>query len=261
MKKLVRNCLIWLAVCAFGGTALVGPATELVVEGEVALQMVSPYVWRGRVIGSGPSFQPQITVWSGPVMLDIWGTWEWATEEGEPVSTRFDVSMDYTYETEAYSLSGGGSIHVYHDSPSNGDRRDTYEAYFSAELATFLSPNLTVYWDLGRIEGIYAKVGLRERFVLHELAEAVVETSFGAASGRYIENFFDGRGKGDGSVPTDEPAFVDFSISLMTPITVAEGLILEPRVEYTAVLDAQLKSQLKDDVEHVVGSITLRWAF
>jgi len=260
IKRVLLGCL--LSLCWMLAPA--ADAANLDVSGDVGVGLVSSYIWRGREYSDKAIVQPEVGVRIDRWMLNARGMWD--LEGGDPDSTertRADLMLDYGIPWNDLQFKVGAIARIFHDDPG-GKASDTYEVFAQVVANTMLCPSLTLYYDFGNIEGVYASVGLGDTTRLCEWADAVLNVQVGMGNARFNRDFFGNPDADEGEeFLTEKNALVDFSGSLAFPMTYRE-VVLTPKVEYIALLDSDLRDAAKAagrEASRVVGSITATWEF
>ncbi|MEI6219669.1 MAG: hypothetical protein WCP86_12275 [bacterium] len=254
----VGVCVATLVTCSAG-------AAGLETSGDVSATVASSYVWRGKEINDDAVVQPQIALCIDKWTLTAWGTWDVIADEGSSARTRVDVQVDYGIDWKRLMLKGGAVVRAYHDDPA-GKATDTYEVYAQVAASDLeFSPSLTVYYDFGTIDGVYASLAAGDAMALREWIDLAVDVRLGVGSDGFNRRFFGKTSAGtEGDAGIDiKGGLVDISASLSFPI-VHKELVITPKLEFSTLIDSALRdAAVADDrkADSLSGSISVAWAF
>ena len=177
---------------------------------------------------------------------------------GRPASstrTRVDVQADYSYEWDKVQLKAGAVARIYHDDPGN-KARDTYEVYVQAAAPDMpFYPSITIYYDFGMIDGLYASLAAGQTWEIRGGMDIVLDARVGVATEGFNQRFF-----GDESL---RGGLVDVSGSLCLRIAYREFFIT-PKVEYVTLVDSALRDAAEAagrSPDGVIGGISVAWSF
>ncbi|MCK4379240.1 MAG: hypothetical protein KAW01_07850, partial [Deltaproteobacteria bacterium] len=119
------------------------PAVSLDAEALI----ISKYVWRGLEVNEDFVLQPSITTAYGGFSFNVWGNMD-LTNFGEDECvytadcddrsgqfTEVDLTIDYTYSWEKFSLSAGVINYLF---PNWDGSEDTFELYLSGSVDVLL---------------------------------------------------------------------------------------------------------------------------
>lgn len=175
-------------------------STQAQVSFNADFGLNSQFVWRGVTSTNRFVIQPDLSV-SAPlagvtVTLGAWGNIEPAHYDGPteisslgglggPLVTQSELwfTVERTF-AERLTTSLGSSAYVY---PHVGDLDafNTVEVIGTATLEAFVSPTVTVAYDVGRIRGAYLEAGLSRAVTSEQRGEVTigVVTAFSAGQG------------------------------------------------------------------------------
>jgi hypothetical protein len=213
------------------------------------------YVWRGINVVDGSVLQPSATVSYRDLSLNVWGNRDLTGKNGQRGDfTEYDVTLDYSLWSWRNLWLNVGTI--YYKFP-HSDAPSTNELYASVGMDTILSPSLTVYQDVDEADGTYASFS-----VGHEIADAVsfsetagldiaLTASLGYGSSNYNDFYYSG---------VDSSGFTDVMMGISFPIRITENFVLTPAVNYSELLDSDIRDSMSDD-SNVWGGLTASYSF
>lgn len=230
--RIVRWAVLVLAMA--GLLASNTSAAEATAEAGV----FSKYVWRGQILNEDPMVQLVLDVNAGHGLT--FATWAYydltdanSTEVRDTKNefTEVDFYLEYALPLEgAFGASAGFAEYLY----PNGEK-STREVYTTLSYEAWLSPSLSLFYDFGTVDGLYAVLEVSHEF---EVSEQVVLTpglSVGGASNDYNASVYGV----DSTVFNDGNAFVTADWSLTETVTLS-GL-----VQYTTQLDSEIRDALE----------------
>lgn len=187
---------------------------------------LSKYIWRGQDLMDGEdALQGGVSYSSGGTTVSVWGY----RDLGDDTSDTFaDWEIDYTIEhciglAEGVELAIGSIIYTFETSAT----LTTGEVYAGLSLTDcILSPNLTVYYDLGPADGLYAN--LSGGYTVDVAGQGI---DFGLGIGFYSDYAAVDDGLGD----------IDANVA--TTIEIGEtGLSITPEVHWVLVDEDTINS-------------------
>jgi hypothetical protein len=135
----------------------------IIVSADVAL--MSQYIWRGYELSKDSLvIQPSATVGYKGFSLNLWGNLDTDVYAGpyEGKSRWNETDFTVAYE-HSFGPVGLGLGYIYYAVPS---LKDTQEFYLSVGGDVILAPTLTVYRDVGELNGWYIDFGISHSFEL-----------------------------------------------------------------------------------------------
>jgi hypothetical protein len=212
------------------------------------------YVWRGINTVDGAVFQPSATVAYGGLSFNVWGNMDLDDVNGQSGDfTEYDLTLDYSWTWDPVDLSVGT---IYYTFPHSGDAPSTIEVYAGASLDVPLSPGITVYNDIHMADGAY--ISLSAGHALEDIWTPVEGVSVSAAldaSVAYGTSNYNAFYYGE-----DSNAWTDALVSLSFPVSLGEHFSITPALNYSSLLDSDIRSNLSDDT-NLWGGITLSCTF
>ena len=162
--------------------------TEISVSADTAIY--SKYIWRGFKLDDDPVAQTGVTVGGYGFSLNLWGSMD-IDNEDDLNSEEFDYTLDYTFETDEYSISVG---HIWYTFPPSDAKSS--EIYVGGTYNILLSPTLTWYHDYGDEEdgggdGDYVLLNLGHSI---PFPDSSVTFDLGGSLGYNNELFIEGSG-------------------------------------------------------------------
>lgn len=199
----------------------------------------SKYIWRGIVLNDDPVFQGSLTLGYGNWSLNIWHNTDTSNENGESGDTsEIDYTLSYaTKIKEDISLELGL---IYYDFPHATGLTSTREIYASVTWdKVFLTPTLSVYYDIGRGNGFYVNASVSHSVKLTETLNLDIAAGIGAASQEMFEEYYG---------PENQTDFTDANIAFSVPFKFKK-ITITPSIQYTTLLgEADLAGSSSDNV-------------
>jgi hypothetical protein len=112
------------------------------ITSSATLDFYDKYVWRGQYLDTDPVVQPGISFSSYGVTVGYWGSLPMGSTSDTLNSQESDFYLSYAYTFDPVTLSAG---HTWYEFP--GGSTSSKEFYFSASLATLLTPTFAFYHD------------------------------------------------------------------------------------------------------------------
>ncbi len=221
------------------------------VTGEVAVSILSAYIWRGQeMTRHSVVIQPSLVASYKGFTASIWGNLD--TKPYVAGNQNYSSNFTETDITLSYSRKFGivqtGTGYIYYGlsgtAAGGADLLDSQELFVSLGLDTTLAPTLTVYKEIDHYHQWYATLGVSHTFALHEkiglkLAATVSylksedETTYpefnsnSLATMKKFNNFHDG------------------VASLFLPVTVFKSMTVTPTVSYVFPLSDDAKYEMR----------------
>ena len=257
MRK--SGCLI-VCLCVFmsGAQAVIA---EDKIDFEITADYFGKYIWRGQNLSDDPVFQPGVSASYKGLTAGIWGNMDTSginSESGE--FTEYDYYLDYSgdlpgIEGVGYSV---GVINYYFPSAE-----DTTEIYWGLNFDCFLSPSVTVYYDIDEIKGTYVSLGIEHSFgTVGELISGVpIGMDFGASLGWGSESYNDGYWE-SGTTGNMGSSFNDLALSLSFPFELG-GWSISPSGNYVTLLgsDERKSDNYNKSSDYLFAGIRLSKSF
>ena len=131
----------------------------------VDVSFLSQYIWRGYELSKDSLvIQPSVTAAYKGFSLNLWGNFDTDVYEGPNKGNSRWNETDFTFGYErSFGPLGLGVGYIYY---AVEDAEDTQEFYFSVGGDVILAPTLTVYRDVGNLQGWYFDLGISHSFEL-----------------------------------------------------------------------------------------------
>jgi hypothetical protein len=190
---MLRAKLLAAAVLVVAGSASARTAGAQATVG-ADLGLFSGYVWRGVSLTNRPVGQPNVYLAfpTGNASVTVGG---WANvdlgryDDGDDFSqsggvsgfnlSEFDPWAEVSVPVGKATITGGVIGYVFpNDSPGITDEANTWEVYGKIGLGVPLSPKLSVYYDVDKVNGAYI-----EGTVAHSVPIGSVSLNLGALAG------------------------------------------------------------------------------
>ena len=123
------------------------------LSGDVYVAGVSKYLWRGQNLNDGFALQPGFDLSYGLFSLGFWGSFH--TESGDMAEADLTLSFASSLN-KLIEISGGYTFYTF----PQPEYSDSHEVFLGAGLSVFLSPGLTLYYDVDDGDGLYAEAAL-----------------------------------------------------------------------------------------------------
>jgi hypothetical protein len=169
----VSRRTVFVAVAA--QLALGAPSLAAQLSVDVAAAVHSTYDWRGVTLTNRPVVQPEVSVSvplaAGALTFGAWANYEPAAYDGPahlrsggelvgPAVTASALSLAYGRPLGPVDVEAGGIVYRYPRSTGFAEEFNTGELYGSVSLEAVVTPELTVYYDVGRVRGAYLEGGV-----------------------------------------------------------------------------------------------------
>jgi hypothetical protein len=218
-----------LAVTKVAMIALAGPAAA--IEVDLALPVVSQYVWRGWIIDPEPSFQPSLTVSALGFSVNLWGSLDLTDHNGHRDEfTEMDTTVEYGRAFGPLTAAAGADYCVF-----PGIAPFTSEFYGRLAFDIPGHPSLAVYTALTRTRGFYYLLGLDQTF-LPEVWKPLQGITVGLTAG-YGSGFYN-----RSSYALDADAPLDLVASLSLPVSLPGGLTFAPAAHWTYLMSPGIRA-------------------
>ncbi len=220
---------------------------------ELDLTYNGKYVWRGINTVDGDVFQPSATIGYDGLSFNVWGNMDLDDANGQSGDfTEYDLTLDYSWTWDTVDLSVGA---IYYTFP-HSSAPSTTELYAGATLDLPLSPGITVYQDVDEADGSY--ISLSAGHSLEDIwtpargvsVSAAVDGSVAYGTSHYNDYYYG----------EDSGALTDALLSLSFPVSLGENVSLTPAVNYSSLLDEDIRDNMSDD-DNLWAGITISWAF
>ncbi|GEM_PF-6530949 len=123
----------------------------------VSVQFANRSVWRGIDMSHQPVAQPTVTIAYKNITATISGTMllkDDATVGSKGEFNRIESSLAYSKQHGALTT----SIGIAHYAFPNSEFDDTTELFASLSYSAEAKTTLSLYWDIGKVKGLYAKL-------------------------------------------------------------------------------------------------------
>lgn len=241
LKKMM--VVVVAALIAFAGTRV--SAAE--VAGEVGFDYMGNYIWRGQRLVDKPVVQPWVNLGFGNFTFGTWANMNTKGKSGE--FNEIDLSVDYTNSlTDTISYSVGIIRYEFPNTTAEG----TAEIYAGLSFDTFLSPSVTLYYDIDEVDGCYLSFGAGHQIELSESVCLDMSASLGWGSSDYNEAYWG----------EDSSKMQDLTLSLAMPVALGNWT-LTPSVNYVSIMSSSLRETNTYDgkSDYVYAGIGLSTSF
>ncbi|MHB0912698.1 MAG: TorF family putative porin [Armatimonadota bacterium] len=215
------------------------------------LTYTTEYVSRGLIANNDSTMQPSLT-FTHPSGLSFnwWGsidTTDIAEQKGNV--TEIDYTLNYEWSIGRTYMNAGVSCFDYPDSAD----ASTSEVYASICLDTDLSPTLSINYDFDEFDGAYIGLGINRCCNLPSSRENPLVMGLSAKIGYGTSNY------NGGCFGVRQSAFNDLLLSASVPVTVSDKLTVTPYINYSTLLDDDLKTAVRadgDETSILYGGVT-----
>ena len=230
------------------------------------------YIWRGWNLGDEPVMQNDVTLsWYG-LSFNFWtnyslnndkekdsGRYQEFTEIDYTISYGFNVgeaaeffSVDMPEALRPIGISGGYIYYTFPNVDWNDKFFDSHEIFLGVSYDTFLSPEFTWYWDVGRGKGnsdgggngSYFEFGISHTV---DLGETGASATLGMTTGIINEQW------------TDKTGLGDMVFSLGVDIPLLNYFTVTPSVAYSVVPDRDVYND--NSSNEFFGGITVSFSY
>ena len=231
-------------VCAAEGTNETAASSGSAVSVEASVDVLSDYIWRGKICNGNPVWQPGVTLAFdageiGKISANVWASMDATHKRGTMNASRRACGIQELDYTLAYANSigpvGVEIGHIWYNFPY-GNGRPTEELYGTISFDNpIVTPSVSVYWDYldtagNDVSAVYATFGLSHEFALAEKLTVTPSAVLGIADHAYT-------GSAGGTEATD------FTLGLAAAYAVTENLSLGAQVNYTATPSHTLRKE------------------
>ncbi len=230
-------------------------------EVHVKAEIVSSHLWRGRVLSDSSCFQPSVSILSGGLGLNLWGTFDLESDSGSKRRNRLDATAYYSARHGKY-LFTGGLVGYFHQDDPEAHARNTGEIFAGYSLNMLLSPSMTFYYDFDEVAGYYASFSVAHSlWVTKGLSSLDMQLSIGGGNEDYAASLlkFENEDTGENYKPDGE-TLMDLTLRLSMPIELGRNVRLVPGARYMRLLDHDARQAARDageDTDSVAAVIAL----
>ena len=163
---LISAAALLLVLILGAGTAWAqdeeAPAEEEADDGptgsmDADLTFASNYVWRGGVLDDGPSLFPSFSAYSGGFSLNAWSYVAFSHPATDDLQMgEVDLTLGYEHGLGPITVGVGGILYYVGVA--------TTELYLSASADFIISPTLSLYYDIGLVDGLYGNLAIDHSF-------------------------------------------------------------------------------------------------
>ena len=203
-------------------------------SGEASVDVLSDYVWRGKICNGNPVWQPSATLAYeygdfGKVSANVWASMDLTHRRGTMNASRQACGIQELDYTLAYANSFGPVDveigHIWYSFPY-GNGRSTEELYGTVAYNNpIVTPSLSAYWDYldtagNDVSAVYATFALSHEFEPADKLTVTPSAALSAANHAYT-------GSSGGTELTD------LTLGVAASYAVTEWLSLGAQVNYT----------------------------
>ncbi len=263
MKQAI-GVVVVIAMLMITGAVRQAEAADASIDAPV----VSGYLFRGLLLNDEPVFQPMVTVaaangfafytWANMPLTDqnMFGKDNDDAFEFSEVDLIIEYSHNLGLENACFSI--GCAQYLYPDPTYEGaaDAPPTRELYLVASYATFLSPTLSLYYDVDDNDGgLYGNLKISHGLDLNEKISLGAYASVGWANSDYNTYY----------VGYDDSEMADLNVGVNAGYQITDTVSASASVTYSTLLESDLERAAEavyyNDDDTVVGSIGISFAF
>ena len=244
---MLRAGVVVILVFVFVLSGMEGFGQDSVILGDLSVDMMSKYIFRGRLINDEFVLQPALKLMSGDMAGGILMTVDLSDEHGASWDvTEWRLWGEYVFSAKDLEIAAG---FTYYDYP-NLTLGSTQEVYGRMGLpGIHLEPAVMLVYDFDELDGWYA------RFQAAYMADSDtlwlrLEGSLGVGSKDYNNRVFG----------VDDLAIVDLNLTLSTELVLYGDILLEPKVSATFLLNSDIKDAAGEDW-YLYGGVTVKTTF
>ena len=212
----------------------IASAETSTVSATASVDILSDYVWRGKICNGNPVWQPSATLaydagGLGKVSANVWASMDLTHRHGTMNASRRACGIQELDYTLAYANSVGPVDveigHIWYNFPY-GNGRPTEELYGTVAYNNpIVTPSLSAYWDYkdtagNDVSAAYFSFALSHEFALTDALTVTPSASLGFADHAYT-----------GSCGGTE--FTDQTLGVSAAYALTENLSLGAQVNYT----------------------------
>lgn len=203
------------------------PSEAAEVTGSLDTTVASLYLWRGaRLTDDEPVVQLAGGISVGGLTASVWSNFELLDGLGRQAEfTEVDLGLDYTHAFGDVSLSVGLLEYLF---PAGVP--STREVYLTVGYDWIVSPSVSVYYDFGEVDGLYASLALGYSYELMATLSLDAGASIGFGDGGYNAVYW-----GD-----DRAALNDVNVSVGTTWQATDRVSVAPMLQFTTLLDGDI---------------------
>ena len=234
-------------------------------SGEASVDVLSDYVWRGKICNGNPVWQPSATLAYeygdfGKVSANVWASMDLTHRRGTMNASRHACGIQELDYTLAYANSFGPVDveigHIWYSFPY-GNGRSTEELYGTVAYNNpIVTPSLSAYWDYldtagNDVSAVYSTVALSRDF---EPMEKLTVTPSAALS--FADHAYTGSSGGTEAT--------DLTVGVAASYAVTEWLSLGAQINYTWTPSHTLRKEGymgEGDNQIVWGGVSAKLSF
>lgn len=209
---------------------------------DITMDYYTHYVWRGQELNES-SFQPGAAIGFRNFTASFWGNIALTdAENAQWQFTEVDWALDYTDKVPGMDRINWSVGAIYYNFATTSSP-DTTEFYWGLSFDAPLSPYFMVYHDLDEADGMYINTGISYAWenVMEIIPDSPMDlelsASLGWGDGSYNNNYWG----------VDDDALNDFNLSLAMPMELMDGWTMTPSLNWTAVVDNNLRDSKRHD--------------
>ena len=160
----------------------IGPEKKSPLSVTLTMDILSDYMWRGKICNGNPVWQPSATVGCdtgdcGTLAANVWSSFDLTRKRGTATHSRRDAGLQeidyglmYGIELAGVGFEAG---HLWYTYPNNSGPSDQ-ELYATVSYGNpFATPSASVYWNYSTSAGndassLYCTAGLSHEFALSD---------------------------------------------------------------------------------------------
>lgn len=234
MKATIALLAVAASFAAAAETNEVESAESSAFFVEASVDVLSDYIWRGKICNGNPVWQPSVTLGYdagdfGKISANVWASMDLTHRRGTMNASRHACGIQELDYTLAYANSFGPVDieigHIWYSFPY-GNGRSTEELYGTVAYNNpIVTPSFTAYWDYldtakNDVSAVYATFALSHEFEPMEKLTVTPSAALNFANHAYT-------GSAGGTEATD------FTLGVAASYAVTEWLSLGAQINYT----------------------------
>lgn len=179
----------WALAASFAVLGLGGGPAEA-ADSTFSLSFGNAYIWRGIVLNDSGVAQfsldsGSLNAGSVPIGFNVWGNWDIGDFDGSLTSREFS-EIDLTAHA---GLPAGFEVGVILYEFPQVEGFSTQEVYLSWSKEMILTPSVSVYYDFGAVDSLYATADVTYSIALGEKTSIDLTGLIGMAAGDYARAY------------------------------------------------------------------------
>jgi hypothetical protein len=257
-REMKRLLVLFALVAALALPAFAEESKDVTVK--MNTQVLSDYIFRGKIINRDPVTQSEVGIKKGMFELNLWGDFD-VTDENESKNEFSEFRLNFNLSREVYAAPAGKFVKsivllgglTYYSFPES-ERHATEEIYGGADVKTAvygIHSKTVLHYDFDEVDGayisqdFYRKIDIPYSFNIGKQlfkVSATPEVGFGWGAADYV----------DGVWGIEKEAWTDWHTSLKL-LAESDKAFFGPFVEYSDLLDAKVQDRQNESANFTYG--------